>query len=356
MRKTKRTRSIAELLPIVAGKLKAPIGIVLGSPGEVAELVRAIREPDAPAREAGVTCYQMDRFQAGRLAESLRLRGRSATVETRSDLWDLAEPGFQTLVYPVAHGGERALKLDMIEQAFHVFKPHGTLIVLSPYDRDDFFGPALKKIFGKVHVPMEGDNAVFWCQREGDRPRRRHEMTYHVRVNEQTSCRFISRPGVFGYGFCDDGARALSDVMELAPGQRVLDLGCGVGVIGVLAGRRIEPGGSVVFADSNVRAIALAESNAAANGLISFTATASHTLTEWPDASFDVVLANPPYYAQGSIIHLFIARGKALVKPGGVLYLVTKQADVAWPMIREHFGEPQAFEHRGYVIFRATRV
>ena len=27
-------------------------------------------------------------------------------IETRPDLWDLAEPGFQTLVYPVPHGGE----------------------------------------------------------------------------------------------------------------------------------------------------------------------------------------------------------------------------------------------------------
>ena len=46
----------------------------------------------------------------------------------------------------------------MIEQAFHVLKPHGTLIVLSPYDRDDFFPPVLKKMFGRSMRPMEGDN------------------------------------------------------------------------------------------------------------------------------------------------------------------------------------------------------
>jgi 16S rRNA (guanine1207-N2)-methyltransferase len=144
--------------------------------------------------------------------------------------------------------------------------------------------------------------------------------------------------------------------MELAPGQRVLDLGCGVGVIGVLADRRVGPEGAVTFADSNVRAIALAELNARANGLTNFTATASHTLTDWPDGSFDVVLANPPYYAQGSIIHLFIERSKALLRTGGVLYLVTKQVDLAWPMIQEHFPEPEMFENRGYVIFRATKA
>jgi 23S rRNA (guanine1835-N2)-methyltransferase len=345
----KKVRPIAELLPIVAPKLRPPFGVLLGSPGEVAELVRILPEGE-------ITCYQMDRFQARRLTESLRLRGLSARVASRADLWDLADPGFQTLIYPVAHGGERALKLDMIEQAFHVLKPHGTLIVLSPYDRDDFFPPVLKKVFGKVHAPMEGDNAVFWCQRDGERPRRRHETTYHVRVDEQTSCHFVSRPGVFGHGFCDDGARALVEAMELAPGQRVLDLGCGVGVIGVLAGRQVGPEGTVTFADSNMRAIALAELNAKANGLTNFTALASHTLTDWPDGSFDVVLANPPYYAQGSVIHLFIERSKALLRSGGVLYLVTKQVDLTWPMIQEHFPEPEMFENRGYVIFRASRV
>src|SRR5438034_11508286 len=103
----------------------------------------------------------------------------------------------------------------------------------------------------------------------------------------------MSRPGVFGYGFLDAGGRALTEVMELQPGQRVLDLGCGVGTNGVLAARQIGPDGFVAFADSNVRAISLAELNAKAMGLTSFQAIATHTLTDWPDDSFDVILANP---------------------------------------------------------------
>ncbi len=324
-----------------------PLGIILGSPTEVAELVSLVPHGD-------ITCYQMDLFQADRLRDQLSQKSQVASVAVHPDLWDL--PGdFQTLIYPVAYGGERALKLDMLEQAFHVLKPQGTLIVLSPYEKDDFFPVTLKKIFGRTHAPMEGDNQTFWCQRSGERPRRRHEMTYHVRVDEGTSYSFTSRPGVFGYGFYDEGARALVEATEFAEGQRVLDLGCGVGTNGILAARRVGSKGSVVFVDSNVRAIAMAELNAKAIGAPNYQAIATHTLSELTNGSFDAVLANPPYYAQGTIIRFFIERSRALLRSGGVLNLVTKQIDSTFATIQEFFPEPELFENRGYVVFRAVK-
>ncbi|MSU79524.1 MAG: methyltransferase domain-containing protein [Gemmataceae bacterium] len=343
----KKPLSFARLVPTIESRLRPPFGIALGSPGDAAELAHCLPEGET-------TCWQLDQFQADRLSEALRLRGRDAKIAVTPDLWDL-DGAFQTLLYPVAFGGERALKLDVIEQAFHALKPQGSLVLFTPYDHDHFFAPALKKIFGKVHLPMEGDNAIFWCQRNGDRPRRRHEMTYHVRVDEATSYAFTSRPGVFGYGFFDEGGRALTEVMELSPGQRVLDLGCGVGTNGIIAARQIGSNGSVAFADSNVRAIALAELNAKAMGVAKAEFSATCTLDAWPDRSFDVVLANPPYYAQGTITHHFVERSYALLKPGGRFYLVTKQVDLAIEMMREFFPEPEMFENRGYIIFVAER-
>ena len=91
-------------------------------------------------------------------------------------------------------------------------------------------------------------------------------------------------------------------------------------------------------------------------GIANYQTVTTHTLTDWPDASFDAVLANPPYYAHGSIIRLFIERSKALLRSGGVLYLVTKHVDTAWPLIQEHFVEPEMYENRGYVIFRVVKA
>src|SRR6202162_5157236 len=100
-----KRRLVPELAAILANNLRPPFGVVLGSPGEVAELVGALPSSD-------VTCYQMDLFQADRLRVELKESGHFAEVVTAPDLWDLPAP-LQTLVYPVPLGGERALKLDM---------------------------------------------------------------------------------------------------------------------------------------------------------------------------------------------------------------------------------------------------
>src|SRR5256885_1870944 len=201
----------------VSARLRPPLAVVLGSPAEGVNLLAAT---DA----AGATCYQMDLHQADRLREALAERNLPAAVVTLPDLWDLPAD-FQSAVYLPARGGERELKIDMVEQAFHVLKPRGAFVVWSPHETDPFFPSLLKKIFGRAHVRHAGADTVLWCHRDGDRPRRRHEVTFQARVAGGPSCRFLSRPGTFSYGRFDNGARALAEGMQIDPGDRVLDIG-----------------------------------------------------------------------------------------------------------------------------------
>jgi 16S rRNA G1207 methylase RsmC len=356
---------------VIRSKLRPPLVVALGAPMEVAELLA-----DLQIKES--TCYQMDLYQADRLRAELSRRHVTAQVVASADLWDLP-PDFQTVLYPAPLGGERSLKIDMVEQAFHVLlgcpslkrqrsevphladasgsdiqRPRGVLIVLSPHERDQLFPGLLKKIFGVVHATAAVEGNVFWCYREGERPRRRHEVTFQARVGDEPSLRFLSRPGVFSYGRFDAGARALVETMQIEAGDRILDVGCGCGTNGVFAGRISGPTGTVAFVDSNVRAVALAEHNARANGLNNFQAIASTVVGSLPEASFDVVLANPPYYAQGTIAQLFIERSLSLLRPGGRFYLVTKQADQIGPLVAAAFGQAAVVERRGYIILCAT--
>jgi len=341
-------------LPALQAKVRPPVCVVLGSPGRVVELIQAI-----PLEQP--VLFQMDRYQVERIRQLLEERQLHATVETGADLWDLAGD-FQTAIFLVEPRGERMLKLDMIEQAYHVLKPQGTLTVLSPREDDQFFPAALKKIYGRVHAPRTGAATLLWCQCGGERPRRRHEITFQVSRSaaksegdgDMRSLRFVSRPGVFSYGRFDNGARALVETAVINPGDRILDLGCGCGTNGIICGLGAGPSSHVTFVDSNWRATTLAQLNAAANGLPNFDVRTCCRLDGLAEGSFDVVLANPPYFANLSIARTFVEQSRPLLKKDGRFYLVTKQPSQVGPMVAEIFGLTEAVERRGYVILCAS--
>jgi 16S rRNA G1207 methylase RsmC len=336
----------AKLFETVHSRVTGPVAVVLGSPRQVADLAAALKTK--------ITCYQQDLYQAEKLREELGEYAIDADVRTLPDLWDLPEK-FGTALLPVTTHGERELKVDMLEQSYHILEDKGTLISLSEYQADQLLPKWHKKVFGKCsEMPTSRAGSVFWSHRTDDRPRRRHEQVFHAKLKEGPPHEFLSRPGVFSYGRFDDGARALVEVGEIAPGESVLDLGCGVGTVGVLASDHAGANAPITFVDSNVRAIQLAERNARNNGLTNFQAVATHTMAGLKPRSFDVILANPPYYASSSIATLFVERSKKLLKPGGRFYLVTKMINAIAELMLPIYPETVAFENRGYHVLRGN--
>jgi len=326
-------------------RVRAPLAVVLGSPAEVINLLAALDGIDA-------ICYQMDLHQSERLTAELTEAGLNVKVVTLADLWDLPAD-FQSAVFMPSRGGERALKIDMLEQAFHVLRPAGAFVVWSSYEDDPFFPPLLKKVFGRIHEHREGPDTVLWAHRQGDHPRRRLEQTFHARIGEGDSCHFVSRPGVFSYGRLDDGARALVETAVVHPGDRVVDVGCGCGTNGVFAGRAAGAEGFVAFVDSNVRATSVAAINATGNGLTQFETVTTSRVEGIAEGSWDVVLANPPYFAGGAIARFFVDRSRSLLKREGRFYLVTRQPREIAETILDTFGHLDAIERRGYTILVA---
>jgi 23S rRNA (guanine1835-N2)-methyltransferase len=333
------------LLESIKARVRPPVVVVMGSPAQAADLCAGLGPVET-------VCYQMDVHQADKLRAQLNELGLPATVETHPDLWDLPAR-FNTAIFPVAAHGERELKLDLLDQSFHVLAQRGLLISLSEYQADSLLPKWHKKVFGKCsELPTTKQGSVFWSARDGDRPRRRHELTFRAKIGDGPSHAFVSRPGVFGYGDLDEGARAMLEVAEVRPGDRVLDLGCGPGANGVLAMDRAGPTGHVTFVDSNVRATALAEFNARENGLTDFRCVTTATMDGLEPGSFDLILANPPYYANSWIAQMFIDRGRTLLKPGGRLFLVTKMINHVAPAMGAVFPDSTWEERRGYHVLR----
>lgn len=109
---------------------------------------------------------------------------------------------------------------------------------------------------------------------------------------------FEQRPGVFRLG---SDSEALGGFAQVKRMEKVLDLGCGGGVLGLYLLAR-EPSLRLTGVDIDPVAVALAGENFAANGL-----DARAVLGDMKDirslvpaGQFDLVVSNPPYFAAGS--------------------------------------------------------
>src|SRR5947199_459604 len=152
--------SFLDLLAAARPRLRPPVAVVLGAPRLAADLVTALGLPDT-------ACYQMDLHQADRLRAELRTIGAEAEVVTAADLWDLPAE-FNTALYPSPPRGERELKRDVVEQAYHVLRPRGLLVVLSPVTKDQFFPAVMKKAFGKMALEVGRSGTLLWSPRAAD--------------------------------------------------------------------------------------------------------------------------------------------------------------------------------------------
>jgi 16S rRNA (guanine1207-N2)-methyltransferase len=335
------------LWPVVRDRLSGPTAIILGSPRAATDLVAAIGRADT-------VCWQMDRYQAARLAEELSASNLKARIEVTPDVWDLPAT-FDSVIFPSPAKGERELKLDLVEQAFHVLKPQGTLAVLSPIERDKVFQPYMKKVFGKVALDSSKNGTALWSIRDGERKRRRHEITISAKVQAGEYIEFTTRPGLFAYGRLDDGTRSMLDVLEVRQGEHLVELGCGCGVAGIIAALRSGPNARLTLADSNARAVAVAQINAGKHKLAHVESCLTADFSEMPAAEFDLVLANPPYFAHGTIAELFARTAQRLLKRGGRMYLVTRQVEEVAELIEELFIPPLILARRDYAVLVATK-
>jgi 16S rRNA (guanine1207-N2)-methyltransferase len=135
-----------------------------------------------------------------------------------------------------------------------------------------------------------------------------------------------SGSGVFAQGRLDIGTSVLFRETMPPAGGRVLDLGCGYGVIGlaicVAWSRQVPPvEGTVTAVDVNRRAVLLANENAEALGVADrFSAV---TPDEAPgDATYDEIWSNPPIRIGKAALHELLLSWLPRLAPGGRAVLV----------------------------------
>lgn len=107
------------------------------------------------------------------------------------------------------------------------------------------------------------------------------------------------------------------ELVALRPGDRVLEVGCGPGGVGLAAAQRVGPHGEVVLSDVAAEMTAIAATHAAALGLRNArTRELDLEAIEEPDSSFDAVLCR-----EGLMLVADPARAaseiRRVLRPGG---------------------------------------
>jgi 16S rRNA (guanine1207-N2)-methyltransferase len=152
----------------------------------------------------------------------------------------------------------------------------------------------------------------------------------------------------------DAGTLAMLSRVEFGPDDKVLDLGCGYGVVGLVAARLGRPE-RVHLVDKDPVAVAIAAANVEANGAHGATVTLSDGFRDFTETGFDKILCNPPYQADFAVPKHFIEKGFNRLVVGGTLFMVTKRELWYRNKITSVFGGVKVAEVDGYFVFEATK-
>ncbi|QNO15602.1 methyltransferase [Alkalicella caledoniensis] len=158
----------------------------------------------------------------------------------------------------------------------------------------------------------------------------------------------ITDPSIFSNRELDRGTKALLEKVELKEGP-LLDIGCGSGVIGIVASKLIK--GKITMLDVNLRALKWAEHNAQKNNTSDYETIPNQGFKELGRKNFyQTILSNPPYHSDYSVAKEFIEEGYKMLKMGGTMWFVVKKPNWYLKKFASVFGGVKLIEHDGYSI------
>ncbi len=211
---------------------------------------------------------------------------------------------------------------------------------------------AMERLEGALGLAAQEDHYSTPVPRSAPRTRE-HGVELHGRAWV-----FRSASGVFAHRRFDVGTRLLIEAMEVRRRDRILDLGCGYGAVGLVAAA-LATRGRAWLVDLNRRAAHLAQANAAVAGLTNVCVLVGDGATPFRNGSFDLVLTNPPIRAGRRVVAEFIEGAWRVLRPGGRFYMVARTAQGARTLaglVAEQFGDTrQVRSAEGYRVYEARR-
>ncbi len=292
--------------------------------------------------------------------------GRTVVANARG----LAEASFAQVVVHLQKS--RAATFDDLTEAWRILAPGGELL----FSGSNALGvvSAVKRLAEELEQPgvVVANRArarVVRFRKEGERAPQR-EATDPIEVVlpdgiQGESFQLETLPGVFSAKRLDPGSELLIEALGRTTlptklPKRIVDLGCGTGVLGIVAAR-LFPAAEVLLVDADARAVACAQANIARLGL------ADRVRALWwdarekpPEDRFDLALVNPPFHHRGPEVDLapalalFESLAGWLSRNGRALLVANRTLPYEAALGRQ--GEvAQVLDRRGYKVLSLER-
>ncbi len=226
---------------------------------------------------------------------------------------------------------------------------------------------AMTELCGEVDV-VERDAGYFLYVSEktarysAEAARARLSAQYEVADPLLGPVPLLAVPGVFCRKHLDDGTRALLakleelDVLAGRPPRQVLDLGAGIGPLGLWAVRRW-PDAKLLAVESNYLAAALISENAARLGCsarVEVLASDGLPANGHVRGRIDLALVNPPTHAEPAAFAAMITPLRGWLRPGAPAWFVVNRANMLAQVLTKSGAELEAHDVPGFTLVRAT--
>ena len=289
---------------------------------------------------------------------ALRASGHEPTAAVPGDdlsgIWAGRAP-FTCLVLAGDRGN--AYAEAQIAWAHACTPPGGTLFLAG--DKDKGFERYVRRasgLFGTGEtIAREGGMRVAkLVRRPGAAPPLPGPETY-----ETHGVSIVGLPGVFSAGKLDRATALLMETLADQPmhGQKVLDIGCGAGVIGAWAATR---GAEATLLDADLQSVRSAEATLEANALAArvLHSDVDAALSD-TEADFDLVLSNPPFHiGRGVVLDItaeFVLAAARRLKPGGRLVMVANEF-LPYEKLLSGWQDVQVLaQHAGFKVLSAVK-
>jgi 16S rRNA (guanine1207-N2)-methyltransferase len=300
--------------------------------------------------KAQVRCIYLDLYRAELALNERPELTENLRIECAADLPD---EEVDVVAFPFSASGDSELTWELIQEGHHRLRIGGRLYASTNNRRDTWLRDQMGKVFRKLERRPHRTGVLYIGNKTEQLKKVKDFGCEFAFRDAGRLIRAYSRPGVFSHRRVDVGARHLMNEMQIEPGARVLDIGCGSGTVALAAGFRAD-GVHVHAIDSYARAVECARRGAELNGLTNVT-TELNAAGRYSGGPYDLVVTNPPYYASYRIAEHFLVEGCEALRPRGRILVVTKQPDWYLENMPKWYADVTAQERKGYHVVHGTR-